>query len=84
MAKATVGPDLLEPLEVLTELVVQEVGHHLNTIVNLAHLIANGQQARLRKFHVTRLCSDEYKALKWNMNLCTGMSSCVSGWSCRP
>merc|ERR1719348_2503269 len=37
--ETTVGPDLLEPLQVLTELVVQVVGHHLSEFAILDVLL---------------------------------------------
>ena len=32
MTESPVGPNLLQPLEILTELVVKDVGHHLNMV----------------------------------------------------
>ena len=33
MTQTTVSPDLLQSLEVLTKLVVQDIGHHLNVVI---------------------------------------------------
>ena len=82
MTQATVGTDLLEALEVLTQLHVEGVGHHLAELAILDVLLT--VKHPIRHLELARVLDDRHQTLNLLLRQLTSPARVRGGWRLRP